>query len=123
MRYWAIALLAVIVFAGLVSAGLILIGIILISYQETKDLARSVHVCLRIPGGAVITRQLLSLSFSLGALAPLFLVAAQRSDDRDGFMKNLLVRHRRAMLVYSIYCRAQAYSGVLTEIQVPPRIP
>lgn len=121
LRYWTIALLAVIVFAGLVSAGLILVGLILISYQETMDLAGSVHVYLRIPSGAVITRQLLSLSFSLGALAPLFLVAAQGPDDRDRFMKNLLVRHRRALLVYSIYCRAQAYSGVLTEVQIPPQ--
>ena len=119
LRYWTIALFAVIVFAGLVSAGLILIGVILISYQQTKDLSGSVHVLLRIPGGAVITRQLLSLSFSLGALAPLFLVAAQRPDDRDRFMKNLLVCHRRAMLVYSIYCRAQCYSGVLTKVHIP----
>jgi hypothetical protein len=123
LRYWTIALFALMVFAGLVSAGLILIGVVLISYQQTKDLAGSVHICLRIPGGAVITWQLLSLSFSLGALAPLFLVAAQRSDDRDRFMKNLLVRHRRAMLVYSIYCRAQAYSGVLTDVQIPAQIP
>jgi hypothetical protein len=57
------------------------------------------------------------------ALAPLFLVAAQRSDDRDRFMKNLLVRHRRALLVYSIYGRAQAHSGVLTEVQqIVPQI-
>ena len=123
LRYWAIALFAVMVFAGLVSAGLILIGVILISYQQTTDLAGSVQVWLRIPDGAVITRQLLSLSFSLGALAPLFLVAAQRSDDRDRFMKDLLIRHRRALLVYSIYGRAQAHSGVLTEVQIVPPIP
>jgi hypothetical protein len=122
VRYWAIALFAVMVFAGLVSAGLILIGVILISYQETKDLAGSVQVWWRIPDGAVVTRQLLSLSLSLGALAPLFLVAAQRPGDRDRFMKNLLIRHRRALLVYSIYGRAQAYSGVLTEVQAIPQI-
>jgi len=120
LRYWTIALFAVIVFAALVSAGLILVGVILISSQETKDLAGSVHAWLRIPGGAVITRQLLWLSFSLGALAPLFLVAAQRPDDRDRFMKSLLVRHRRALLMYSIYSRAQAYSGVLTKVRLPP---
>jgi len=121
LRYWTIALFAVMVFAGLVSAGLIFVGVILISFQETKDLAGSVQVYLRILSGAVITKQLLSLSFTLGALAPLFLVAAQRPDDRASFMKNLLVRHRRALLVYSIYCRAQAYSGVLTEVQVFPQ--
>lgn len=120
LRYWTIALFALMVFAGLVSAGLILIGVILISYQETKSLAGSAQVWLSIPGGAVITRQLLSLSFSLGALAPLFLVAGQRPDDRDRFMKSLLTRHRRAVLMYSIYCRAQAYSGVLTEVQILP---
>ena len=38
-------------------------------------------------------------------------------------MKNLLVRHRRALLVYSIYGRAQAHSGVLTEVQIVPPIP
>ena len=123
LRYWTIAQFALVVFAGLVSAGLILIGLVLISYQETTNLAGSAQVYLRIPGGGIITKQLLALSFSLGALAPMFLVASQRSDDRDRFMKTLLTRHRRAVLVYSIYCRAQVYSGDLTNVRIPPRIP
>ena len=88
------------------------------------DLACFVHVShLRIPSGAVITRKAVpALRSAWGALAPLFLVAAQGRYDRDRSTKNLLVPcPPPGLAAYSIYCRAQAYSGVLTEVQIPPQ--
>ena len=80
--------------AAIVSGALIVIGVILINRNETMTLANSVEVYDTLPGGIVITKQLLSLSFSLGAFAAFFLVAAQRPVDRKAFMKNVLVRYR-----------------------------
>jgi hypothetical protein len=66
----------------------------------------------------MVTKQLLSLSLSLGAFAAFFLVAAQRSDERDEFMKNTLARYRRALLVYTAYCQARDSAEDWTGIPV-----
>jgi hypothetical protein len=84
-------------------------------------LADSVHVYQTLPGGVVITKQLLSLSCSLGALAAFFLVAAQRPDDRKEFMQKVLARYRQVLLVYSIYCRARALAAEWTGVPVDVR--
>ena len=34
-------------------------------------------------------------------------------------MKNVLVRYRRALLVYSVYCRAHDWARVLTRCRFP----
>jgi hypothetical protein len=117
--YWFLAAFALIVAAIFVSSGLILIGVILISRDETQALANSVYVYQTFPGGLVVTKQLLSLSFSLGAFAAFFLVAAQRPRDRREFMKHALACYRRTALVYSIYWRARYQAAEWT--QVPPR--
>ncbi len=126
--YWLLCAFALVITALFVSAVLIIIGVILISTSETMTLASSVHVYQTLPGGAVITKQLLSLSFSLGAFAAFFLVAAQRPSDRKAFMKHTLRRFRRDLIVYSIYCRAHdrdaEWSGVCAGVRPldhPPR--
>ncbi|HEY1920834.1 MAG TPA: hypothetical protein VGH27_35135 [Streptosporangiaceae bacterium] len=114
--YVALSAFSLIVVAFLVAAALIVVGVILISAQETKNLAQSVDVLRTLPGHAVITRQLLSLAFSLGAFSAFFLVAAQRPEDRNAYMKNVLVRLRRALLVYSVYEQARSHAEEWTGV-------
>jgi hypothetical protein len=114
--YLALSAFSLIVIAVFVAAALIVVGVILISAQETKNLAQSVDVLRTLPGHAVITRQLLSLAFSLGAFSAFFLVAGQRPEDRDAYMKNVLIRLRRALLVYSIYQQARRYAEEWTGV-------
>lgn len=121
LSYWALAAFALIIAAGFVASALIVIGAILISRNETVAMAESVDVYQSLPGGFVITRQLLSLSFSLGAFAAFFLVAAQRPEDRDAFMRDVLARYRQALLVYSVYCRAHDRAAELTQIPLHVR--
>ena len=120
--YWMLCAFALIITALFVSAVLIIIGVILISKSETIMLANSVHVYQTLPEGAVITKQLLSLSFSLGAFSAFFLVAAQRSSDRKVFMRNTLRRYRRDLVVYSIYCRAHDQAEPWTLVPVQARL-
>jgi len=120
--YWLLCAFALVTTALFVSAMLIIIGVILISKSETMTLANSVHVYQTLPDGAVITKKLLSLSFSLGAFAAFFLVAAQRPSDRKVFMKNTLRRFRRDLVVYSIYCRAHDQAEPWTRVPVHARL-
>ena len=116
--YWMLCAFALVIAALFVSSALIVIGIILIDKQQTMTLANSVYVYQTLPGGVVITKQLLSLSFSLGAFAAFFLVAAQRPSDRRAFIKNVLVRYRRVLLVYTIYCCAHDQAAEWTQVPV-----
>jgi len=119
--YWLLTAFALIVAAVIVSSTLIVIGVILINRDQTQTLANSVYVYQTFPGGAVVTKQLLSLSFSLGAFAAFFLVAAQHPDDRRTFMNNVLVCYRQALLVYSIYWRARDQAAEWTRVPVDVR--
>jgi hypothetical protein len=121
LSYWAMAAFALIITAAFVASALIVIGVILISKNDTVTMAQSVDVYRSLPGGFVITKQLLSLSFSLGAFAAFFLVAAQHPEDRGAFMKDVLVCYRQAMLVYSVYCRAHDQAPELTLVPVHVR--
>jgi hypothetical protein len=116
--YVAVSAFSLIVVAMAVSASLILVGLILISAKETKNLAQSVHIYLKLPWHLVITRQLVSLSLCLGAFAAFFLVAAQRPADRKEFMDNIISRVRRAFVVYSVYCRAHDSATDWTHVPV-----
>lgn len=116
LSYWALAAFALIIAAGFVASALIVIGTILISRNETVTMAQSANVYQSLPGGLVITQQLLSLAFSLGAFAAFFLVAAQRPEDREAFMTDVLARYRQALLVYSVYCRAHDRAPELTPV-------
>ena len=119
--YWLLTAFALIVAAVIVSSTLIVIGVILINRDQTQTLANSVYVYQTFPGGAVVTKQLLSLSFSLGAFAAFFRVAAQHPDDRRTFMNNVLVCYRQALLVYSIYWRARDQAAEWTRVPVDVR--
>jgi hypothetical protein len=121
LTYAALSLIAV---ALSVSLGLILAGTILVSADGTQELAKSVNVIWTLPGNFVITKQLLSLSFSLGAFAAFFLVAGQRADDRQAFMRQVLSNLREALLLYSVYCRAHDHVAAWTGIAVtsPPLV-
>jgi hypothetical protein len=101
-----------------VAAALILVGLILISAKETTKLAGSADVYLPLWGHAVITRQLVSLSLSLGAFAAFFLVAAQRAEDRREFTASVLVGFRQALLAYTVYRRACAHAAEWTGVPV-----
>lgn len=114
--YWMLCTFALVAITVLVAAALVLIGAILINYDDTIRLAGVAHVYLTMPGGLIITRQLAQLSVSLGAFAAFFLIAAQKPDDRDVFIKNVLVRYRRMLLVYSIYCQARREVALWTGI-------
>ena len=121
--YVLLSLFSLIATAIFVSGALIFVGIILVSKQETVNLAGSAHVYATLPGHLILTRQLVSLSLSLGAFSAFFLVAAQHTDDRKAFMNNVLIRLRRALLVYSIYYRARYHVEDLTPICVKPKTP
>ena len=116
--YLALSAFAIIGAALIVSTGLILVGLILINKNETQDLAHSVPVYWTLWGNVVVTTQLVSLSLSLGAFSALFLVAAQRTDDRTIFMAGVLRSLRRALLVYSVYVRAHNAAERWTNIPV-----
>ena len=121
LSYWALAAFALIITAGFVATTLIVIGTILISKNDTAIMAQSADVYRSLPGGFVVTKQLLSLSLSLGAFAAFFLVAAQHPEDRDAFMKDVLARYRQALLVYSVYCRAHDRAPELTQVPLHVR--
>jgi predicted acylesterase/phospholipase RssA len=103
-----------------VSGTLILVGLILISAKDTQDLAQSVDIYMMLWGHVVITRQLVSLSLSLGAFAAFFLVAAQRAEDRKELMNNLLVRLRQTLMVYAVYRNAYTRAAEWTGVPVVP---
>jgi hypothetical protein len=117
LSYLALIAFALIAVALFVSIVLIIVGLILINADETKNLAGSVYIYHPFPG-IMVTKQLLSLSLSLGAFAAFFLVAAQRSDDRDEFIKNTLARYRSALLVYTTYCQARDAAEDWTGIPI-----
>lgn len=114
--YVAVSAFSLITIALAVSASMILIGLILINANQTKDLAQSVHIYLTLPGHLVITRQLVSLSLSLGAFATLFVVAGQRTEDREELMDNALALIRKAFVVYSVYGRAHDHAAEWTGV-------
>lgn len=117
VAYLALVAFSLIAVAIFVSGILVIVGLILVNKDETTKLAGSAYIYQSFPGVAV-TKQLLSLSFSLGAFAAFFLVAAQRSEDRDVFMKDILARYRRALLVYTAYCKAHDFAEEWTGIPV-----
>jgi hypothetical protein len=120
--YLAVSAFSLIVVALVVSASLIFVGLILISADETSTLAEvpSAHIYWKLPWHLVITRELVSLSLCLGALAVLFLVAGQRTEDRKELMDNVLAEVRRIFVVYSVYCRAHDDAESWTNIRVEP---
>ena len=121
LAYLILVAFSLIAVALFVSAILIIVGLILINANETRSMAGSAYIYQTFPG-ITVTKQLLSLSFSLGAFSAFFLVAAQHSDDRDKFMKNTLLRYRRALLAYTVYCRAHdsavEWTGVPVELKL-----
>lgn len=104
--------------AVVVSLSLIIVGVILIGASETVELTGSAaHLYWRIPGTElVLTRELVSLSLSLGAFAALFLVASQHPEDRAAYLHRALFRLRRALVVYSVYRRAQEHAPSWTGV-------
>ena len=117
LAYLALVAFSLIAVAIFVSVILIIVGLILVNKGETAKLAGSDDIYQSF-SGIVITKQLLSLSLSLGAFAAFFLVAAQRGEDRDAFMKAILARYRRALLVYTIYCHAHDLAEEWTGVPV-----
>jgi hypothetical protein len=117
LAYITLVAFSLIAAALFVSAILIIVGLILINANETRSLAGSAYIYQSYPG-ITVTKQLLSLSFSLGAFSAFFLVAAQHSDDRDKFMKSVLLRYRRALLAYTTYCRAHDCAAEWTGVPV-----
>ncbi len=115
--YWLLAAFALLMTMAFVALALIVVGVILINKNETITLANSAHVYHTMPG-LVITRQLLLLSASLAAFAAFFLVAAQKPTDRKRFMRNVLVRYRRVLLVYTVYCAAHDHAAPWTQVEV-----
>jgi cell division protein FtsW (lipid II flippase) len=115
LMYTLLSLIAVAV-AVAVSVCLMAVGVILVNAHETKELAHSVNVVSTVHGNFVITRQLLSLSFSLGAFATFFLVAGQRNDERQAFMRHMLSKLRCTLLIYTVYCRAYDHAPTWTGI-------
>jgi hypothetical protein len=103
-----------------VSGSLILVGLILISAKDTQDLAQSVDIYMTLWGHVVITRQLVTLSLSLGAFAAFFLVAAQRTEDRKEFINNLLAPVRQTLMVYTVYRNAYAHATEWTGVPLVP---
>jgi len=119
LAYLALLAFALIAVALFVSVILIIVGLILINANETRNLAGSVYTYQSFSDGIVATKQLFSLSLSLGAFAAFFLVAAQRSGDRKKFIRSILARYRRALLAYTIYCQAcdsaEKWTGISTR--------
>lgn len=120
--YITLCAFSLIVTAIFVSVFLVIVGIILINKSNTNDLAHAVNVYQTFPGNVVVTKQLLSVSLSLGAFAAFVLVASQRPEERVEFMRSILVRYRGALLVYSIYCRAHDLAEPWTGVPVKIRL-
>jgi hypothetical protein len=118
-NYLMFSFLSLIGVALSVTVVLLVVGIIIISAHETDVLAHSVQIYWTLPGHLVVTRQLLSLSLTLGVFAAFFLVVGQHTEGRQAFMKDVLRDLRQFLLVYSIYCRAQEkaaeWTGVVFE--------
>jgi hypothetical protein len=123
--YVAVSAFSLIVIALAVSASLIVVGTVLISAGETKELAHTIHIYATLPGHFVITRQLVSLSLTLGAFATFFLVAGQHAEDRKELMDNALAVIRKVFIVYSVYARARDNAAEWTGVPVesPPLRP
>ena len=119
--YLAVTISALLATTLFVAAALIIVGVTLIDAHETRNLAGSVDVLQSYPG-IVFTRQLLSLSLSLGAFASFFLVAAQRPDDREIFMKKIMAHARRSLLVYTVCCQAHERAAEWTGVPVAPQL-
>ncbi len=118
VTYMVLTLLSLLEVAAVVAGTLIVVGMILISKDETSNLANAVHVYFTLPGHAVLTTQLVSLSITLGCFAAFFLVAGQRPEERAEFMSSGLTDLRRVLLAYSIYCQAKSKAGTWTGIWV-----
>jgi hypothetical protein len=118
-NYLMFSFLSLIGVALSVTVALLIVGMILISAHETDVLAHSVQIYWTLPGHVVITRQLLSLSLTLGVFAAFFLVVGQHAEGRERFMNDVLRDLRQFLLVYSVYCRAQEkaaeWTGVVFE--------
>jgi hypothetical protein len=123
--YIILSAFSLIVTAIFVSIFLIIVGLILINKGSTNDLAHTVSIYQTFPGNVVVTKQLLSVSLSLGAFSAFVLVASQRPEERAEFMRSVLVRYQGALQVYSIYCHAQdlaeGWTGV--PVKIRPRLP
>jgi hypothetical protein len=78
--YLAVCISALIATTLFVAAALIIVGITLINANETRLLAGSVDVYWSLDG-LVFTRQLMSLSLSLGAFASIFLTPVRPDPD------------------------------------------
>lgn len=120
VSYFMLSVFSLVAAAASVAIALIVVGVILINAAETRHLANTANVLWHLPGGSVVTRPLLSLSLSLGAFAAFFLVAAQHDDERTKFMHNILIRLRRALIVYGVYHEACGHAGPWTGVSGAP---
>ncbi|MFD9631827.1 hypothetical protein [Streptomyces violascens] len=104
--------------AVVVSLSLIVVGVVLISASQTANLTGgAAHLYWTIPGtDLVLTRELVSLSLSLGAFAALFLVASQHPEHRTAYAHRVLYRLRRSLAVYSVYRRAREQAQAWTTV-------
>lgn len=103
----------------LVSGALIVIGVIRINETLTGQLSgRPVHVLLRLPGGMVVTQELISLSLALGGLAILSFAFVTLSNRRarSRFASTATSSLRNVLVIFMIYRSALDMEVALTGV-------
>jgi hypothetical protein len=103
----------------LVSGALTLIGVIRINAALTRQLTGgSAQILLRLPGGMVISQELLSLSLTLGGLAILsftFITLPNRRA-RSHFASTATSGLRRVLIAFTVYQAGRINEAALTGV-------
>ncbi len=107
---------------GCVAASLIIVGVIRIDQATTAHLMgeHKAHVLWHLPvGHMVLTRELLLLSLSLGALAALsyVVISLQDSQARACCRRTATAGLRRVLAAYAVYNAAWDHQDELTEVK------
>jgi hypothetical protein len=121
--YLGIVAANLLLIAFLVVAALVLIGAVRINAALTADLSgQPAKVLLPLPGGMVITQQLLSLALTLGGLAVVsftFVTLPDR-DARARFAASAVSSLRKVLVAVSVYQAARAHEAALTGVDSHP---
>jgi hypothetical protein len=117
--YFGIITANLFLIGSLVAGALTVIGIVRINVPLTRQLSGGeVHVLVHLPGGMVITQELLSLAFSLGGLAVLsftFLTLTNQQA-RGAFTARAMTGLRRVLISFAVYSAAQESEAELTGV-------
>lgn len=117
-------LLILVAISIMIAAALVIVGVIQLNNKMITDLmgAAPHHLWTLPHTNITITRELVSVALSLGALCALFAAAGlHEPESRNSVMAQALARLRRLTAVYYLYQQAQSNAAELTGIQPATR--